>query len=50
MTDGGWKSPTRRMLTQNLKGTSHPLQLQGYQQATNNEIPDRWWQTYQKLS
>jgi hypothetical protein len=18
--------------------------------ATNNEIPDRWWQTYQKLS
>jgi len=27
-----------------------PCSYKDYTQATNNEIPDRWWQTYQKLS
>ena len=26
-----------------------PCSYQDYQTACNNEIPDRWWQTYQKL-
>lgn len=26
-----------------------PCSYKDYQLATNNEIPDRWWQTYQKL-
>ena len=27
-----------------------PCSYKDYELATNNEIPDRWWQTYQKLS
>jgi hypothetical protein len=27
-----------------------PCSYKDYTLATNNEIPDRWWQTYQKLS
>ncbi|PBQ34352.1 arginase [Sphingobacteriaceae bacterium] len=27
-----------------------PCSYKDYEMATNNEIPDRWWQTYQKLS
>ncbi len=27
-----------------------PCSYKDYTDATNNEIPDRWWQTYQKLS
>ncbi len=27
-----------------------PCSYKDYEAATNNEIPDRWWQTYQKLS
>lgn len=27
-----------------------PCNYKDYEQATQNEIPDRWWQTYQKLS
>ena len=27
-----------------------PCSYRDYEMATNNEIPDRWWQTYQKLS
>lgn len=27
-----------------------PCSYKDYTMATNNEIPDRWWQTYQKLS
>lgn len=27
-----------------------PCSYKDYEQAINNEIPDRWWQTYQKLS
>ena len=27
-----------------------PCSFKDYTSATNNEIPDRWWQTYQKLS
>lgn len=27
-----------------------PCSYKDYDQAVNNEIPDRWWQTYQKLS
>jgi formiminoglutamase len=26
-----------------------PCSLEEYQQATNEEMPDRWWKTYQKL-
>jgi hypothetical protein len=27
-----------------------PCSPKDYEMAMNNEIPDRWWQTYQKLS
>jgi formiminoglutamase len=27
-----------------------PCSYKDYELAVNNEIPDRWWQTYQKLS
>lgn len=27
-----------------------PCSYKDYEMATNNDIPDRWWQTYQKLS
>lgn len=38
---------------QNLKFERHtliPCSYKDYDMAVNNEIPDRWWQTYQKLS
>jgi formiminoglutamase len=37
----------------NLKFERHtliPCNYEDYEMATKNEIPDRWWQTYQKLS
>ncbi|MBX3163938.1 MAG: formimidoylglutamase [Bacteroidetes bacterium] len=37
----------------NVKFERHtliPCSYKDYEQAINNEIPDRWWQTYQKLS
>jgi arginase family enzyme len=37
----------------NLKFERHtliPCNYKDYDMATKNEIPDRWWQTYQKLS
>lgn len=37
----------------NLKFERHtliPCSYKDYELAINNEIPDRWWQTYQKLS
>jgi arginase family enzyme len=38
---------------QNAKFERHtliPCSYKDYELAVNNEIPDRWWQTYQKLS
>lgn len=39
--------------TKGLKFERHtllPCSYKDYEMAVNNEIPDRWWQTYQKLS
>jgi formiminoglutamase len=39
--------------TKGLKFERHtllPCSYKDYELAVNNEIPDRWWQTYQKLS
>ena len=42
------KSLYRRMLTQKFERHTH--RFLDYQQATNNEIPDRWWQTIRSLA
>jgi hypothetical protein len=39
--------------TNGLKFERHtllPCSYKDYEMAVNNEIPDRWWQTYQKLA
>ena len=39
--------------TKGLKFERHtllPCSYKDYEMAVNNEIPDRWWQTYQKLA
>lgn len=49
-TDRWWMQvPYPGKLTKNERNHLVPCSYKDYQLATNGEMPDRWWKTYQKL-